>query len=481
MRTQRGIALVAALLVMAAVMALGVGSMFLTEMNLRIAENARSNAIAKNHADAGIDTAIVLLLKLHGDNKEFPSSFTLPVTTNQSYAMLPGTEGYLRDGPNRVRVAVEGFTLTADAPNNARYVAEVLLGMNEGDELPNFPPGLISQGQTRVNGTVNFTGDGSGMPRLHGNTGFYLDNSGFYWSCEEGKAPPNCTRFTGSDAPVTAATGQSSYTCWAKDSTSYTGVCSGNTPTANHLTEPVNMGAPPYEELRNEHFNSPGTSATTPPCSHTVDSSTFARSDYVLPTGVTTLCVTGGEVKLTNSRTYSDINIIIFGTALFESNMTLTNVNLLVAKTSATSTSTGTLHNKGNITLNGSRLFSDNNMLLEGNVNSTGSSTIASGGDITVKGNAIQPSNPGEEVGLSIFAKKNVLIDGNMEKGGSGPVNVNLWAGGTTTVTGNLNIRGGLYSVGTLQVNGNVWVDSRADLINEDLPIIAVVSVISRR
>lgn len=163
MKDSRGIALIASLLIMAAIMALGAGSMFLAQMNLKIAENSRSNAVARYHAEAGLDTAAALLRKMHTDTGKFPATFTLPVTSGQSYAMLSGLEGYRRDNVNQVRVKVEGFT-----PNNARYVAEALVAPIIN---PAFLKGLSSEGNIRVSGlgSAEFVNAG-----VHGNTGVEL-------------------------------------------------------------------------------------------------------------------------------------------------------------------------------------------------------------------------------------------------------------------------------------------------------------------
>jgi hypothetical protein len=163
MKDNKGIALIASLLIMAAIMALGAGSMFLAQMNLKITENSRSNAVARYHAEAGVDTAAALLRKIHTDTGKFPATFTLPVTSGQSYAMLAGTEGYRRDNVNQVRVKVEGFT-----PNNARYVAEALVAPIIN---PAFLKGLTSEGNIRVSGGGNAEFVNAG---IHGNTGLAL-------------------------------------------------------------------------------------------------------------------------------------------------------------------------------------------------------------------------------------------------------------------------------------------------------------------
>lgn len=165
MKDSRGIALIASLMIMAAIMALGVGSLFLAQMNLKIAENTRSSAVARYHAEAGIDTAVALLKRRYEVYKAFPPTFTLPVTAGQSYEMLAGTQGYRYDNPSQVRVRARGFT-----PNNASYVAEALI-TTATTLNPAFTKGLTSQGNIRVTGggSAEFINSG-----IHGNTGVSL-------------------------------------------------------------------------------------------------------------------------------------------------------------------------------------------------------------------------------------------------------------------------------------------------------------------
>lgn len=169
MRDNKGIALIASLLIMAAIMALGLGSMFLAQMNLKIAENTRSNAVARYHAEAGLDTAVALLKRRYEVYNAFPTTFTLPVTAGQTYEMLAGTEGYRYDNPSQVRVRVRGST-----PNNARYVTEALITTSTTLN-PAFTKGLTSQGNIRVTGggSAEFVNAG-----IHGNTGVSLPGFG---------------------------------------------------------------------------------------------------------------------------------------------------------------------------------------------------------------------------------------------------------------------------------------------------------------
>jgi hypothetical protein len=205
MRTDQGVALVASLLIMVAIMSLGVGSLFLTDMNLKIAENARSSTIAKYHADAGVDTAVALLTSSYHDTNKFPATFTLPVTAGQSYRLLPGSDGYRRDGDDQVRVRVEGFT-----DSGARYVAEVLLATTDALN-PAFAVGAASMGRVEVRGgSAEFVNAG-----LHGNKGLRLPgySTDSFRSCDANAAFSSCAAVYPSlgPLPVSSSNGADCY------------------------------------------------------------------------------------------------------------------------------------------------------------------------------------------------------------------------------------------------------------------------------
>ena len=66
MREQKrseGFVLITSLLVLVAVTALGAGALFLTNMSLRVAENARSAAVARYNAERGLDLALLAIAR----------------------------------------------------------------------------------------------------------------------------------------------------------------------------------------------------------------------------------------------------------------------------------------------------------------------------------------------------------------------------------------------------------------------------------
>src|SRR5690606_12661876 len=71
---REGIAIVSVLLVLAALMMLGVGSLVLTQSNLLTAENLTSNSIAKANAEAGVDATVAWLTAQFLATGEVPNS-----------------------------------------------------------------------------------------------------------------------------------------------------------------------------------------------------------------------------------------------------------------------------------------------------------------------------------------------------------------------------------------------------------------------
>ena len=71
---RHGFVMITSLLVLVAVTALGAGALFLTNMNLRVAENARSSAIARYNADRGLDLALLVIAREYNQRDgEWPS------------------------------------------------------------------------------------------------------------------------------------------------------------------------------------------------------------------------------------------------------------------------------------------------------------------------------------------------------------------------------------------------------------------------
>lgn len=159
-RSTSGIALVASLIVLAVMTVLGLSAMFLTNMNLKIAENGRSGAIARFNAEAGLDSAFVVLsgafkeaLAIPADITEFRTDF--PGFETADYTFAP-TNGYTVFADGSVRVRIRGF-----GPNGARYEAEAL-AMPQLVPVPGtidysiFGEGFVARQDINMNGNGTF-------------------------------------------------------------------------------------------------------------------------------------------------------------------------------------------------------------------------------------------------------------------------------------------------------------------------------------
>jgi hypothetical protein len=147
------------LVVLFVVAMIGLGATFLTDMNLKIAENGRTNAIARYNAEAGLDTALVVLAKAYRDQEGH-----FPATKAELEAILPETNlyqlhAYELFSSDEGRVSVRGVL-----PNrNAEHLVEARFRGVAG------PTELVTQTVTEMNplfgvgfvanGTITFPGN----------------------------------------------------------------------------------------------------------------------------------------------------------------------------------------------------------------------------------------------------------------------------------------------------------------------------------
>lgn len=126
MKRQEGFALIASLLVLLVLAIMGLGSIFLTQINLRIAENSRTGAIARFNAEAGLDSAFVVLAGAFRESTSVPSDIDefrtlFPDFEGGSFAFA-NSNGYTVFPDGTVRLRIVGY-----GPNNAQYEAEALV------------------------------------------------------------------------------------------------------------------------------------------------------------------------------------------------------------------------------------------------------------------------------------------------------------------------------------------------------------------
>ncbi len=152
------------LLVLVVLTGLGVGAYFLTNMNLRIAENTRSAAIAHYNAHEGLDVALLILAREYHERADgsWPSFAELtartPADAEYEFTALDldpaNAEGFQEEGT----VTVVGY-----GPRNARYetgarfrgeVTTVPVDY-EGDPL--FGTGWVTDSHIAINGNTSFS------------------------------------------------------------------------------------------------------------------------------------------------------------------------------------------------------------------------------------------------------------------------------------------------------------------------------------
>lgn len=405
MKQQDGVALIATLLIMATITALGVGSLFLANMNLRMAENGHTNAIARYNAEAGLDAAMIQLKKDfdRGTPKQFPASLSLPSAPNSTYQAVsytPYTNAGLR---TQAQVIVLGT-----GPNNARYQTEVFLEAVPATSnvlLPSVPfsRGLASENIVSMSGSPTL----KDAP-IHGNRGFDISGSGSYQVCEEGGI--NCRRLSGTDRAVTGASGMRSYECKASGGGN-TGLCNGNRP-ATLLEEPVDLSSLPYDRLRNGDNNSASKfgvsrahtrTSTTPTtgCTVTLSTASTLTLATTYPSGAK-VCVTG-NVSIPNNANYNNVTFVVKGDVTIPETAAFKDSNLL---------SMGTLNLNGTKTLENTRLFADTKVNFRGTINYSGLTTIASGGDVEYHNGSYINNAASDKVSLAILAVRNFTGQG---------------------------------------------------------------------
>ena len=484
MKKQDGIALIATLLIMAAIMALGVGTLFLANMNLRIAENSRTHAVARYNAEAGLEAALVKLKKDYEAStpKQFPTTLTMPsspdsAVTYQNAGYTPYTTAGLR---TQARVIIVGT-----GPNSARYQTEALLGA--AAPTSSTPPswtGLVSENVVDANGGPTLTD-----AQLHGNGGYTIAGNTTFQTCKGAK----CEEFKVSDSPVTAAPGMSSYEC--KSNGGKSELCFGGKP-AKYSDKPVSIGDinQKYLDLRNGTEASPSkfgvrstdtltSSAALTGCTYNLSATTTTKGKKTettpaqlatnYPSG-STVCV-NGDANVPSGATYSDVKIIVKGSAAINGAATFNNANLL---------SMNVLDLGGDITMaNGSRLFGDSEVNFSGSIAYSGTATIASGGKTKFDSKEGIYNTQSNEVGLAMISVGDFEgKSGLKNKSNDGFLNAAIQVGGTADINGGAKVRGGISSKGRLTIKGHSEIYGDAVLTNTDLSSADLtVAALSRR
>ncbi len=447
MKSNKGVAIVASIIVMVVVLALGVGSIFLTQNNLKTAENVRSNAVARSNAESGLDIAYELLRAYYKTNKQLP-------TNTFSFGDDTYTVSYERYSDEQGKMLSTGLS-----SSGAKYVSEAIFSVNTGN--PSIPPelikGLTSEGEVRVNGGASLYVDAG----VHGNSGFWL--GGDFRVCDERDNLGYCTEFDPallSDADLPVSLSNRSGTCRVRNNT-----CNP----ANYLTSAIEIGVNyAFRRNRAADLNGDGNFDVA-----NYRTSADCAGSLSAPSGniMTNRAICSNTNVNIGSPTLTDVTIITSGNITLSGACNLNNVTLISLA--------GTV-SMGPCTSTRARIFSENALSFTGSNNSplgwvwNGENTIASAGNITLNGsnkhnNTVNPifnSDGTASIGLAVISEGNITFNGSNT---SQNYYATFVSGGTFTQNGRSKFFGSIASKGTLRFNGNLEIDSGLNYQNQDL------------
>lgn len=196
-----GFILVTSLLVLVVLAGLSAGAFFLTNMNLRIAENTRSATIAQYNANEGLDVALLALAREFYEREDgsWPSLAELQ-------ARVPAGSPYRvvaleLDPVNSLGVSPGGVvTVEGTGPRSslyetgARFVGELTPIEIDPTANPLFGTGWVTDSEIQLNGNTSFTIPLWAGEVLEGSSTKVLASSGnFAHSGFVGGQPATCT------------------------------------------------------------------------------------------------------------------------------------------------------------------------------------------------------------------------------------------------------------------------------------------------
>jgi hypothetical protein len=465
--TQRGFALITALLLLVVVSALGFGSLFMSQSSLQVIENAHTKAIARSNAEAGLDAAMLVIGKAAAGGA-FPSPSSLaaePITVltpSGSTAVTISRFTIDAADASRARLAV-----TATGPRGARHTAEALLGAGGGVAPrvdPMFYRGLVATGVVKNSGGI--------APiiaaEIHGDRGYSLEAD--FRNCTIRDTTTGlCTssELIAENFPLTAANGMASYSCKVKSNVGIVDPCFGGTPM--NRVAPIALTAPPYAQIRNSAmFNGRPIGdylANSSLCTHT--------TVPLVPPENSVICATG-EVDLSSRPISGNVLILTSGKIKSGGGSNLRGVTLVTTGNEITMS--------GGNALDDVRFFAQTKLTLSGGSTVVGgSSTLASAGSVTMSGgtSALTPYVEGGKtaVGIAIIGGGGITLSGGSVFYGT------IWGGSGVTLSGGTNIFGGIATVGDITLTGGAFVDSNVNVMNADLPQVvgSGLQVLSRR
>ncbi len=174
---EQGIALTVMLVVLIFAATLSFGTLFLTQNNLKVAENIRNHAVAKYNAEAGIEVSHIMLGETWKDTGIMPTTDTaaamvpLAVSAGEtafSYYLDPAV---FNSTSNNVYLAIVG-----KSGPDASYTSEMLANAIPAStgrtrNLPAYSHGILSKTHVRMN---QMQGTEMTSAGVHGNQGFTI-------------------------------------------------------------------------------------------------------------------------------------------------------------------------------------------------------------------------------------------------------------------------------------------------------------------
>ncbi len=469
-RRHEGIAIVSVLLVMVALMAFGLSTMFLTQMNLGIAGNARSATQADNAASAGLNAAFVVLQRAYEEAGEFPYSLSLPSVQGVGFAPTYTLSAYERRSANVAYVAVAGT-----APGEAEYVSEALVTMASGStRLPAyFDYGIATEGEFSGNGSGSYVSAG-----IHANEGFSLNGSQEFRVCTERNAAGICVRTApvGGDAvPISGSPG-------AKCSVnpSQPAICHDKVPV--HLIDPVEI-APDFVARRDAalaavsrgpHYSSYfGIDCDVRYTSRPNPVSKLLSDIAALPPGATVCLEYNQSTSFNGTTTIEGVNIVSRDDFTINGGFNASDLTIIVYN--------GKFSTNGKGTMTNVNVYSQKGLTLNGSKDAVydGTTTFATAGDITINGSYKATPLDGGQVGVGIA----LIAEGDITVNGSSEMFLAAVAGGKFTQNGSSTIRGRIAAKGDIKFNGSFDIDSGVGIINPEFsgPGDADLALVSRR
>ncbi|MGL4611869.1 MAG: hypothetical protein ACRCYY_19690 [Trueperaceae bacterium] len=485
MKRQDGIVIIAALMVMISIMGFAIGMIFLSRMNLNIAQNLITKAQAKGSGDGGLDATLVLLNKDYIATGSYPSSASIPtVQVNGATPLSFAQVSFGTSGTSRV-LEVKGTSGKAEHVSKVLFTGNTTLGSVVS--IPIIARGLVSEGTITVNGgNSSFVSAG-----IHGNSGFTL--SGFnamdWKTCTTRDSTTGmCTHSQDipvANIPVSAAAGMTSYTCAPSSNSS---LCTGSTPL--RLVDKITVTSD-YTGKRNATITAMGLPSGGTHSNvfgincDTVYSSapSLSNADDVISKGFTAgkvVCVENGNLAFPGDMSLLEgVKIVTKNNVTFAATSTSDsskgngkgngggNSSNTIVINNSTIVSTGGCVNvtKSEPTFgNNTRIFSECNITLSGTQTEfQGIVTLATKQAIEIDGRSTIASQNGKMgIGLGLLADGNIVVNGRS----------NWFAvvltGGTFTKNGTADLIGGVSAKGAITVNGGIDIDSGLDILNPD-------------